>query len=305
MPSDVDLSWRQVVAMPEEVASLEADEQRSGFDLERGLTMRFLLVELPNERWRFVITAHHIVIDGWSLAVFVNELFALYRAGGAIDALAAPPRPFRDYLGWLDGWDSQSGEQFWRDYLAGLSAPTMLSRALAGGQGGQEAKEPQRIELCLGAEVTARLVDGARSRGVTVNSLVQVAWALVLGALTGRDDVVFGIAVSGRPSELAGVQSMVGLFINTVPLRVRLDPQAAIADLCAAVQRDTALVREYAYFSHARLRQAAGVGEMFDTLLVFENFPTGGLAVGKDVPVGAATFHLAAAHSPTHFPVTV
>ncbi|CDM77163.2 non-ribosomal peptide synthetase [Mycobacterium marinum E11] len=305
VPSDVDLSWRQVVATPEEVASLEADEQRSGFDLERGLTMRFLLVELPNERWRFVITAHHIVIDGWSLAVFVNELFALYRAGGAIDVLAAPPRPFRDYLGWLGGWDSQSGEQFWRDYLAGLSAPTMLSRALAGGQGGQVAEEPQRIELCLGAEVTARLVDGARSRGVTVNSLVQVAWALVLGALTGRDDVVFGIAVSGRPSELAGVQSMVGLFINTVPLRVRLDPQAVIADLCAAVRRDTALVREYAYFSHARLRQAAGVGEMFDTLLVFENFPTGGLAVGKDVPVGAATFRRVAAHSPTHFPVTV
>ncbi|WP_414683584.1 amino acid adenylation domain-containing protein [Mycobacterium marinum] len=305
VPSDVDLSWRQVVATPEEVASLEADEQRSGFDLERGLTMRFLLVELPNERWRFVITAHHIVIDGWSLAVFVNELFALYRAGGAIDVLAAPPRPFRDYLGWLGGWDSQSGEQFWRDYLAGLSAPTMLSRALAGGQGGQVAEEPQRIELCLGAEVTARLVDGARSRGVTVNSLVQVAWALVLGALTGRDDVVFGIAVSGRPSELAGVQSMVGLFINTVPLRVRLDPQAVIADLCAAVRRDTALVREYAYFSHAWLRQAAGVGEMFDTLLVFENFPTGGLAVGKDVPVGAATFRRVAAHSPTHFPVTV
>ncbi|MEB3907130.1 condensation domain-containing protein [Mycobacterium ulcerans] len=305
VPSDVDLSWRQVVAMPEEVASLEADEQRSGFDLERGLTMRFLLVELPNERWRFVITAHHIVIDGWSLAVFVNELFALYRAGGAIDVLAAPPRPFRDYLGWLDGWDSQSGEQFWRDYLAGLSAPTMLSRALAGGQGGQVAEEPQRIELCMGAEVTARLVDGARSRGVTVNSLVQVAWALVLGALTGRDDVVFGIAVSGRPSELAGVQSMVGLFINTVPLRVRLDPQAVIADLCAAVRRDTALVREYAYFSHAWLRPAAGVGEMFDTLLVFENFPTGGLAVGKDVPVGAATFRRVAAHSPTHFPVTV
>ncbi|RFZ10986.1 Linear gramicidin synthase subunit D [Mycobacterium marinum] len=127
----------------------------------------------------------------------------------------------------------------------------------------------------------------------------------MLGALTGRDDVVFGIAVSGRPSELAGVQSMVGLFINTVPLRVRLDPQAVIADLCAAVRRDTALVREYAYFSHAWLRQAAGVGEMFDTLLVFENFPTGGLAVGKDVPVGAATFRRVAAHSPTHFPVTV
>ncbi|RFZ36787.1 Linear gramicidin synthase subunit D [Mycobacterium marinum] len=101
-----------------------------------------------------------------------------------------------------------------------------------------------------------------------MNSLVQVAWALVLGALTGRDDVVFGIAVSGRPSELAGMQSMVGLFINTVPLRVRLDPQTVITDLCAAVQRDTALVREYAYFSHAWLRQAAGVGEMFDTLLV-------------------------------------
>ena len=137
---------------------------------------------------------------------------------------------------------------------------------------------PRRTELRLDAQATARLVDGARSRGVTLNTLLQMAWAVVVSRLTDRADVVFGVTVSGRPAELAGVETMVGLFINTVPLRVRLDAAATVGEQCLAVQRDSAMLREHSYLGHAQLRALGGVGEMYDTLLVYENFPTGGMA---------------------------
>ncbi|MCV7077106.1 amino acid adenylation domain-containing protein, partial [Mycobacterium szulgai] len=301
VPSEVDLPWRQLQVDPEAAAALETEEQRRGFDLERGPAIRFLLLELPNARWRFHIAVHAIVLDGWSLALFVGELFTLYHAGGNVAALAPAPRPYRDYIGWLNRRDLAPSEQVWREHLAGLPAPTLLSEAVSASPSGGL---PKRAKLVLDTAATAGLVDCARNCGVTVNTLTQVAWALVLSALTGREDVVFGVAVSGRPTELAGVESMVGLLINTVPLRVRLDPKSSVAEHCSTVQRDAARLREHAYFSHAWLRQLAGVGEMFDTLLVFENFPSDGLFV-NDLTAGAATFHLSEVVSPTHFPVTV
>ncbi|SON61920.1 Dimodular nonribosomal peptide synthase [Mycobacterium simulans] len=301
VPSVVDLPWRQLNVDAEAAAAVEAEEQERGFDLERGPAIRFLLLELPDARWRFHIAVHAIVLDGWSLALFVGELFTLYHAGGNVDALAPAPRPYRDYIGWLNRRDLAPSEQVWREHLAGLSAPTLLSAALPAASPGEL---PKRAKLVLDTTATAGLVDCARSCGITLNTLTQVAWALVLSVLTGRDDVVFGVAVSGRPTELDGVESMVGLLINTVPLRVRLDPKSTVAEHCSTVQRDAARLREHAYFSHAWLRQLAGIGEMFDTLLVFENFPSDGLFV-NDLSAGAATFHLSEVVSPTHFPVTV
>jgi amino acid adenylation domain-containing protein len=305
VPSQVDLPWRQVTATPEVVAAVETDERRRGFDLAHGPVIRFLLIELPDTRWRFLITAHHIVIDGWSLPIFLGELLTLYRTGGDVGSLPPPPRPYRDYVGWLARRDSRLGEQLWREHLRGLSAPTMLSTALTGGHGAQRSGRPKCTQLSLDDAATTRLVDAARSCGVTVNTMMQVAWALVLSGLTGREDVVFGVTVSGRPTELTGVESMVGLFVNTVPLRIRLDPKRAVAEQCSIVQRDASRLREHAYFSHAELRRFAGVGEMFDTLLAFENYPFGDLSIAGEKSDGAVTFRSATAESPTHFPVTV
>jgi condensation domain-containing protein/AMP-binding enzyme len=305
VPSQVELPWRHIPATPEVVTALETDERGRGFDLAHGPAIRFLLIELPYAHWRFLITAHHILIDGWSLPIFLGELLTLYRAGGDVGSLPPPPRPYRDYIGWLARRDSRLGEQLWREHLAGLSAPTLLSRSLAGGNGAQRSGGPKRTQLSLDEAATTRLVDAARSCGVTVNTMVQVAWALVLSGLTGREDVVFGVTISGRPAELAGVESMVGLFINTVPLRIQLDPNRAAADQCTIVQQDGARLREHAYFSHAQLRKLAGVGEMFDTLLAFENFPFGGLSIGGKHSVGAVTFRAATGESPTHFPVSI
>ena len=126
-----------------------------------------------------------------------------------------------------------------------------------------------------------------------------------MSRLTDRDDVVFGVTVSGRPAELAGVETMVGLFINTVPLRVRLDAAAPVGRQCLAVQRDSAILREHSYLGHAQLRAMGGVGEMYDTLLVYENFPTGGMSAGDQLAGTGVTFRPAAVESLTHFPIVL
>lgn len=307
VPSRVELPWRLVAAAPEGVPALETAERRRPFDLERGPAIRFLLIELPGARWRLVLTAHHIVIDGWSLPVFVNEMMILYQAGGDPSALPAAPRPYRDYIGWLASRDPQTSQRVWREHLAGLPGPTLLAAALGSIEAtdGKQVALPRTTRLRLPADITARLVEDTRSRGITVSTLMQMAWALVLSRLTDTRDVVFGVTVSGRPPELTGVETMVGLFINTVPLRVRLDPAATAGEQCRAVQRDAALLREHSHLGHAQLRALGGVGEMFDTLLVYENFPMDGLTAGGELHAGGATFRPSALQTLSHFPIAL
>jgi mycobactin peptide synthetase MbtF len=306
VPSRVDLPWRDVAATEADIEAIERDERRRPFDLERLPALRFLLIELPDARWRLVITAHHIVIDGWSLPVFVAEMMILYRAGGDLGALPVEPRPYRDYIGWLAARDQQASQRVWREHLAGLTASTVLAAAFGGEDAARTSTRlPQSTELQLDTEATERLVNGARSRGITVNTLLQMAWATIVSRLTDRDDVVFGVTVSGRPAELAGVETMVGLFINTVPLRVRLDASAPVSQQCFAVQRDSAILREHSYLGHAELRAMGGVGDMYDSLLVYENFPTGGMSGGDQLAGTGVTFRPAAVESLTHFPIVL
>ncbi len=302
VPAEFELPWDHVEAAPEQAAALEAQARSRPFDLAKGLAIRFLLVQLPQRNWRLVVVAHHIVIDGWSLPVFVSELIGLYRAGGDPTALPAPPRPYRDYIGWLAGRDPEVSRQRWRTHLAGLDGPTMLAPAL----GGEAAPGlPRRTESELDEQATAELLDAARSRGVTVSTLFQMAWATILSAFTDRSDVVFGVTVSGRPDELSGVESMVGLFINTVPLRIRLDPGARVGQLCLALQREAADLRDHGYLSHTELRACGGIGDLYDTLLVYENFPPGGLVGNGEFDLGSAVIRPAALESLSHFPVTI
>ncbi|MET0896291.1 MAG: amino acid adenylation domain-containing protein [Mycobacterium sp.] len=303
VPTKVDLPWRHVTAGVDEVEALEAAERARPFHLEHGPLIRFLLVELPGSHWRMVVVAHHILIDGWSLPLFVGELITLYRSGGDISALPASPRPYRDYIGWLAGRDPAASRALWREHLKGVDGPTLLTPALTAAE--PPAGRPRRTEVQLDRDATTTLTEAARTRGVTVNTVVQLAWATILSAVTDRGDVTFGVTVSGRPGELAGVESMVGLFINTVPLRVRLDPKAPVGVQASALQRDAAALRDHSYLGHAEVRALAGVGELFDTLLVYENFPPGGIVGTAEFTANGATFRPAALESLSHFPVTI
>jgi mycobactin peptide synthetase MbtF len=303
VPSSAEVPWQCVRADPGEVKALEAEERQRRFDVGRGPLIRFLLIELPDQRWHLVIVAHHIVIDGWSLPLLVSELLALYRAAGDTAALPAPPRPYRDYIGWLAARDQTASRALWAEHLNGMDGPTLLSPALTATP--PPAGVPRRTTMRLAPEATAALADAARTRGVTLNTLVQMAWATILSAFTDRSDVVFGVTVSGRPGELSGVETMVGMFINTVPLRVRMDPRKTVGTQCLALQRESAALRDHSYLGHAELRSIAGVGEMFDTLLVYENFPPGDVVGATEFDANGATFRPVALESVSHFPVTI
>lgn len=303
VPAGVEVPWTQHRAADDaEAARLEAAERARPFDLAQGPAIRFLLIEV-GPSWRLTVLAHHIIIDGWSLPLFVGELITLYRNGGDPAALPQAPRPYRDYIGWLAARDQDASRALWRRHLAGITEPTLLTPALTDTE--PRPGLPGRAEIRLDAAATTALSEAARGRRVTLNTVIQLAWATVLSVYTDRSDVVFGMTVSGRPDVLGGVETMVGLFVNTVPLRIRLDPARTAGEQCLALQHTAATLRDHSYLAHNELRALAGVGELFDTLLVYENFPPGALGSGAAFHANGATFRPAALESLSHFPVTI
>ncbi|MEZ7154949.1 non-ribosomal peptide synthase/polyketide synthase [Streptomyces sp. MAD19A] len=293
--SDVPLAWREVDLreLPEAEREREAErvletERARRFDPARPPLVRFALVRVGTARHRFAITSHHVALDGWSLPVVVRELLELYRGADTLP----PVRPYRDHLAWLAGRDRAAAEQAWREALAGLEEPTRTAAATAG----RVPQRPDTVDFALPAETTTGLTERARALGVTVSSVVQAAWGLTLARSLGRDDVVFGITVSGRPAETDGVENMVGLFINTVPLRLTVNPAETLGDLLHRLQNEQTRLLDHQHLGLADIQHATGHGELFDTSLVFENYPLdptalGALAEGTGIRLTAARTH--------------
>ncbi|MFD4353252.1 amino acid adenylation domain-containing protein [Nocardia sp. NPDC058518] len=238
------------------------------FDLTRPPLLRFTLIRTAPETFRLVMTNHHLVLDGWSTPLLVRELLTLYVTAG--DASMLPPaRSYREFLSWLEVQDSQASLAAWKQALAGIDTPTRAVPTLAG----IESTETAMLSQDLSATAVAVLESAAREAGATVNTLVQAGWSMLLAMLTGRTDVVFGATVSGRPPELPGVEEMVGLFINTVPVRVTLNPSEKVSDLLARVQAEQARLMDHQHVGLAAIHRTVGLAELFDTLTVFESYP--------------------------------
>ena len=196
--------------------------------------MRFALIRLAADRHRLLISNHHLLMDGWSAPILVRELLAAYAQRGSAASL---PRvtPYRDYLSLIARQDRGAALAAWRESLAGLEEGTRL--APRDSCQGVSRSRREQLELSPGRALERRRSTGAaREQALTLNTLMQAAWGILLGRLTGRDDVVFGVTVAGRPAELAGVEHMVGLFINTLPLRLELPPQQALSELLRRTQ---------------------------------------------------------------------
>ncbi|GHF71769.1 amino acid adenylation domain-containing protein/non-ribosomal peptide synthase protein (TIGR01720 family) [Amycolatopsis bartoniae] len=269
---------RRAVEVPFRVVEeLDLDAERAApFDLARPPLLRFTLVG----RRQLVLTAHHLLWDGWSAPILIRELLALYR-GEPLPAV----RPFRDHLAWLSKQDTAAAERAWAEALADLDGPTLVGAPARG--------FPRRSEFRVPG---APLEEAARRHGVTVNAVVQGAWALTLSTLTGRDDLVFGATVSGRSADVPGAESMVGMFINTVPVRVRLSPRETLAQLFARLQAEQARLLEHQHLGLADIQRASGHANLFDTLVVFESYPMDGeIPLLADVSVRDAT----------HYPLTL
>ncbi|MFJ1747309.1 amino acid adenylation domain-containing protein [Streptomyces sp. NPDC088116] len=275
-----------------------AEERARRFDLAAPPLVRFVLVRLTDDRFRLVMTVHHILLDGWSMPLLAQELFALYARGGDDTGLPLPT-PYRDYLTWLAGRDGEAAEQAWRHALAGVEEPTLLAPTGAD----REALAPERVALELSPQLTTALGDRARNLGLTMNTVVQGAWAVLLARLTGREDVVFGATVSGRPPEIAGIESMVGLFINTLPVRVELRQDETLAQLLTRLQEQQSGLMEHQHVGLRDIQRLTGAGELFDTLTVFENYPLDPSLL--DVSGTRLRVTDADADDATHYPLTL
>ncbi|MEV5008949.1 amino acid adenylation domain-containing protein [Streptomyces sp. NPDC055692] len=294
-----DVSHLDSDAQTAEIARILAEEKSRRFDLTAPPLVRFVVVRRAAERYRLILTNHHILLDGWSMPLLARELFTLCARGG--DETGMPRvTPYRDYLAWLAGRNRETAEEAWKRALDGVDGPTLIAP-----DAGQErdAVQPQRVMTELSTELTAALGAFVRGRGLTTNTLVQGAWAILLGRLTGRSDVVFGSTVSGRPPEIPGVESMVGLFINTLPVRIVLRPQETLAQLLARVQDQQSVLMEHQHLGLHEVQRLAGTGELFDTLTVFENYPLD--PSGLDLPGTGLRIEGVGVNDATHYPLTL
>jgi amino acid adenylation domain-containing protein len=264
----VEEDWR---GRPADAAGLQAAaaaERAKGFDLAQPPLQRVRLIRLVGDRHQLIWTRHHILTDGWSSARLIAEIIATYHG----TPRRGSPARYRDYIAWLQGQDRVTAEGFWRGQMQALDGPTLLAGSLA------ESADGEGHALChsrFDDAETARLQAFARRERITLNTLIQGAWALLLRRHTGQATVCFGATVAGRPAELPGIEDMLGLFINTLPVVATIDPAAAVGDWLRALQAQNAAMREHEHTPLYEIQGWAGQGgqPLFDSIIVFENYP--------------------------------
>jgi amino acid adenylation domain-containing protein len=272
----IDHDWSDRTAEEQKVCwrGVLSEDRRQGFDLHEAPLMRFVIARLGPRCCRFLWSHHHILADGWSLPLLLSEALAFYEAALRKSPLELPePRPFRDYIAWLERQDQEQAAGFWREQLAGYDEPVRL--AIDRGRSADSASfgEAQRL---LSPELTRRLETFARDHQFTLNTIVQAGWALLLSRYSRKSDIVFGVTMSGRSAPLPGIESMVGPFINTLPLRIALRDHVSVKAWLGDVQSRAAALRNFEYSPLVKVQQQSDVPKgapLFEYLYVFENFP--------------------------------
>jgi amino acid adenylation domain-containing protein len=280
--------WRRLLPTEQEErleSYLVADRIR-GFDVSKAPLMRLLLIRLTEDASQFVWCYHHLLLDGWSMSLVIRDVLAHYEAlGRGREVELEPARPYRDYIVWLQQQDQSKAEAFWRRTLMGFTAPTSLGvdRSADGLSTQEERHDGYGIKI---PEITMTALQSfARQHRLMLNTLVQGAWALLLSGYSGTDDVVFGTIVAGRPPDLEGVESMVGVFINTLPVRVRVSADDSLVAWLKRLQTQQVDARQFEYSPLTQVQRWSQVpaGQpLFESLLAFENYPSELSAVRPD-----------------------
>ncbi|MCX2933579.1 amino acid adenylation domain-containing protein [Mycobacterium sp. CVI_P3] len=286
----VDLS-RDAVDRDDEIERLCVAERAAVCDLAEQTAFRAALIRIAPDRHRLVLTNHHILLDGWSLSVLLAEVFAGYY-GHRLPAAV----PYRRFVSWLADRDLHAAQAAWREALTGFDAPTLVGPTDLG-------VGPRSVtSLRISEATTLALNELARSHHTTVSTVLQAAWTQLLISMTGQRDIAFGVVVAGRPAEVAGADSMVGLLINTVPMRVRVSPDTTLVDLLDQLQDQRSQTLEYEHLGLNEIHRIVGQRKLFDTVFVYENYPTDtSLLSGAD---GLAIADVAS-RDYYHYPLTI
>ncbi|MCJ8205209.1 non-ribosomal peptide synthase/polyketide synthase [Pseudomonas sp. RGM2987] len=292
------VDWRGREELAEALNQRADAERHQGFDLARAPLLRLVLVQTGADRWHLIYTHHHILMDGWSNAQLLGEVLQRYNG----QPPAANAGRYRDYIGWLQRQDAQRSEAFWSGQLAMLQEPTRLARVVS-----TDAVQSGRGDYLQTLELprTQALAQFARQQKVTLNTLVQAAWLLLLQRYTGHDSVAFGATVAGRPADLPGIEQQIGLFINTLPVIAAPRPDQSVGAWLHTVQAQNLSLREFEHTPLADIQRWAGQGgeALFDNILVFENYPIAQAL--KDGAGQGATFGEVSHLEQTHYPLSV
>ncbi|VEG55906.1 peptide synthetase [Mycolicibacterium aurum] len=304
-PEVIDLSEHPAATIAERLEEITSDDRQRTFDLSAAPLARFTVIRTGGTD-RLIFSYHFLLLDGWSRERLLHELFTHYgaaRAGHRAN-LPVPHADFTDYLRWLASRDTRTSADRWAAALSGIAAPTLLVPAAVG----TEPTLAKRLDFTLSDEQTTALTQQARDCGVTLNALIGTALALVLGYETGSDDVIFGSTVAGRPTEIDGIDDVIGLFLNTVPTRVRLRPDRSLAETMRTVQSERLELMDHEYLGLGDIQRAltgsdapAGGGPLFDSLYVLQNF------LDDDTFTDMETEHAIVGHDSidaSHYPLT-
>nr|QEO73862.1 condensation domain-containing protein [uncultured bacterium] len=281
-------------------------DRARGFELSEPPLMRFALLRLADDLWHFVWSFHHILLDGWGSSLLLSEISSFYDAYSNGKHLElSQPRPYRDYIGWLQRQDLNAAEAYWKRRLQGFTSPTSFGLPENLHQNGKN----NYIEKTRGIdEQTSRGLEAlARYQQVTLNTLIQGAWALLMWRYSGEADVLFGVTVSGRPADLEGVEQMVGLFINTLPVRVQIDGDTQVGPWLKQLQVEQTEMRQYEYSPLVEVQGWSEVGRgvpLFESILVFESFPNISSPATVD-PNASVTLPSVERFQTTNYPLTV
>src|ERR1700723_502589 len=284
---EVPLPWREEdwreysgAEQREKLQKFLEQDRREGLDPGHAPLLRLAVFRTGDREDEFIWSHHHLLVDGWSMPLLMNEIFALYEGevrGEEVEL--GRPRAYRDYIAWLQRQDGGRAEGFWRERLKGFRTPTPLpfeGRGREKEEGGGEEVGYGEEHLRLTEEVTERLRELARRHQLTLNTVIQGAWGLLLSRYSGEREVVFGAVVSGRPAELPGVEGMVGLFINTLPVRIHIEEQQTVVEWLQQMQREQVEAREFEYSPLVDIQSWSEVprgNPLFNTTLSYQAYP--------------------------------
>ncbi|MEO8210865.1 MAG: amino acid adenylation domain-containing protein, partial [bacterium] len=302
--TNLDWSNLTVGQQEKEFKGFIKEDRGTGFDMEKSPLMRCTLIKLSNDSYQFVWSFHHIILDGWSYPVLQKEVFTFYDALKKGENADLPtPLSYKQFILWLNKQDKKAAEDFWRNELKDFESPTPM---ITNGEiKAEKSEEIDELEIKLSAELTANIQTLAKQNQLTLNTIIQGAWAIILSVYRGEKDVLFGGTVSGRTPLLKGIETMVGLFINTLPVKVNVDSEKEIIQWLKILQQNHIERNEFAYSSLVDIQEWSKIPrgtQLFENILVFENYP-----LDKSLENGVAGIKInnLRAFERTNFPLTI
>jgi len=290
-----------------EMTTLRESEQAK-IQLDKAPMMRVVLIKNTQEKYQLIWTIHHLIMDGWCLNVLINEVMQSYFSRlpdnkiSSKLSLLKPAVPFRNFIEWLQQRDEEGAEEFWRNHLNGFTATNVLPATYSHADTAIEQGYIV-IDKCLGTEKTTKLAQLCQSQTITLNTLIQGLWGIVLSRYMGSRDIVYGVTTSGRPSDLPGADRILGVFINTLPLRIDLSSDISLHDWLIDLQYTNLTMRDFEQTPMAKIQRVSSVSQdqaLFETLLVFENLPA-----SEGQPQHGLTLTLENHYVRNNFPLTL